>query len=60
MNGEIALDTSTAIRFLNGHPTITEKILTLPDVNMPIVVIGELVFGAQNSTYAQTRLALNC
>lgn len=50
MSGEIALDTSTAIRCLNGHSAITEKILTLPDINMPIVVIGELVFGAQNST----------
>jgi tRNA(fMet)-specific endonuclease VapC len=30
MNGEIALDTSTAIRFLNGDATITARILALP------------------------------
>ncbi|MDX2273707.1 MAG: type II toxin-antitoxin system VapC family toxin [Cyanobacteriota bacterium] len=50
MSGEIAIDTSTAIRFLNGHPIITQKILALPELNLPIVVIGELLFGAQNST----------
>ena len=50
MSGEIALDTSTAIRFLNGDATITERVLALPEVNLPIVVVGELLFGAENST----------
>jgi tRNA(fMet)-specific endonuclease VapC len=50
MNGEIALDTSTAIRFLNGDATITARILALPTIVLPVVVVGELLFGAENST----------
>lgn len=29
MSGEIALDTSTAIRFLNGDETVVKKVLSL-------------------------------
>lgn len=50
MSGEIALDTSAAIRFLNGDTTITERILALPEITLPMVVVGELLFGAENST----------
>ena len=51
MSGEIALDTSAAIRFLNGDVTITERILALPEITLPIVAVGELLFGAENSTH---------
>lgn len=50
MSGEIALDTSVAIRFLNGDTVITQKILELPEIILPIVAVGELLFGAENST----------
>jgi tRNA(fMet)-specific endonuclease VapC len=50
MSGEIALDTSAAVRFLNGNATITERVLVLPEVILPMIVIGELLFGAENST----------
>ncbi len=50
MSGEIALDTSVAIRFLNGDAAITERVLALPEIVLPIVVVGELIFGAENST----------
>ena len=50
MSGEIALDTSTAIRFLNGDTTITERVLALPEIVLPMIVVGELLFGAENST----------
>lgn len=50
MSGEIALDTSIAIRFLNGDAAITERVLTLPEIVLPMVVVGELLFGAENST----------
>jgi tRNA(fMet)-specific endonuclease VapC len=49
MSGEIALDTSAAVRFLNGDATITERILALPEITLPMVVVGELLFGAENS-----------
>lgn len=49
MSGEIALDTSTAIRFLNGDATVSKRLLVLPEIILPMVVIGELLFGAENS-----------
>jgi tRNA(fMet)-specific endonuclease VapC len=50
MSGEIALDTSVAVRFLNGDTAIVTRVLALPDVILPIVVVGELLFGAENSS----------
>ena len=49
MSGEIALDTSVAIRFLNRDVTITERVLALPEIILPMVSVGELLFGAENS-----------
>jgi tRNA(fMet)-specific endonuclease VapC len=49
MSGEIALDTSVAVRFLNGDTAVVTRVLALPDVVLPIVVVGELLFGAENS-----------
>ncbi|NEQ95376.1 MAG: type II toxin-antitoxin system VapC family toxin [Cyanothece sp. SIO2G6] len=50
MSGEIALDTSAAIRFLNGDAIISERVLALPEITLPMVAVGELLFGAENST----------
>jgi tRNA(fMet)-specific endonuclease VapC len=50
MSGEIALDTSVAVRFLNGDTAIVARVLALPEVVLPIVAVGELLFGAENST----------
>ncbi len=50
MSGEIALDTSVAVRFLNGDVAVTERVLALPEIVLPTVVLGELLFGAENST----------
>lgn len=47
MSGEIALDTSVAIRFLNGDAEVTERVLVLPEIILPLVVVGELLFGAE-------------
>jgi tRNA(fMet)-specific endonuclease VapC len=49
MSGEIALDTSVAVRFLNGDSAIVSRVLALPEVILPIVAVGELLFGAENS-----------
>ncbi|WP_206756470.1 hypothetical protein [Oculatella sp. FACHB-28] len=32
MIGEIALDTSVAVRFLNGDIAVTERVLAIPEV----------------------------
>lgn len=50
MSGEIALDTSVAVRFLNGDAAVVERVLALPEIILPMVVVGELLFGAENST----------
>jgi len=50
MSGEIALDTSVAIRFLNGDPDVVSRVLALPEIFLSVVVAGELLFGAENST----------
>ncbi|BAY92618.1 MULTISPECIES: type II toxin-antitoxin system VapC family toxin [unclassified Tolypothrix] len=50
MSGEIALDTSVAVRFLNGDRVVVSRVLALPEVVLPTVVVGELLFGAENST----------
>ena len=50
MSGEVALDTSIAIRFLNGDGAIVAQVLALPMVVLPTIVVGELLFGAENSS----------
>lgn len=56
MSGEIALDTSVAIRFLNGDSTVTARVLSTPEIVLPVVVAGELLFGAENSARALQNL----
>ncbi|MBO1351808.1 MAG: type II toxin-antitoxin system VapC family toxin [Hormoscilla sp. GUM202] len=56
MNGEIALDTSVAIRYLNGDRVVVEKVLALPTVVLPLTVVGELLFGAENSGRARQNI----
>jgi tRNA(fMet)-specific endonuclease VapC len=60
MSGEIALDTSVAIRFLNGDAAITARVLVLPEIILPMVVVGELLFGAENSTHKLSVAAQLC
>ncbi len=50
MSDDIALDTSVAIRYLNGDASIKERIINLPEVFLPLVVVGELLYGALNSS----------
>jgi tRNA(fMet)-specific endonuclease VapC len=50
VSGEIALDTSVAVRFLNGDAAIPARVLAVPEIVLPIVVVGELLFGTENST----------
>ncbi|MBW4494817.1 MAG: type II toxin-antitoxin system VapC family toxin [Oscillatoria princeps RMCB-10] len=49
MAGETALDTSIAIRYLNGDQIVVNHVLALPTVVLPLTVVGELLFGAENS-----------
>ena len=56
MSGEIALDTSVAVRFLNGDPEVVSRVLALPEIFLSAIVAGELLFGAENSTRALKNL----
>jgi tRNA(fMet)-specific endonuclease VapC len=56
MSGEMALDTSVAIRFLNGDSAVTAKVLSRLEIVLPVVVAGELLFGAENSARALQNL----
>jgi tRNA(fMet)-specific endonuclease VapC len=56
MSGEIALDTSVAIRFLNGDTAVTERVMSIPEVVLPVIVVGDLLFGAENSAQALKNL----
>ncbi len=56
MAGEIALDTSVAVRYLNGDAAVVQQILALTIVILPTTVVGELLFGAANSARAANNL----
>ena len=56
MSGEIALDTSMAIRLLNGDSAASEQAKALPRIMLPTIVVGELMYGAKNSARASQNL----
>ena len=56
MSGEVALDTSVAVRFLNGNPEVVSRVLTLPEIFLSAIVAGELLFDAENSIRALKNL----
>jgi len=49
MPGETALDSTTAIRHLNNDPAVVTNVTALPTVVLPLIVVGELLFGVENS-----------
>jgi tRNA(fMet)-specific endonuclease VapC len=57
MNGNVALDTSVAVRFLNGDRAVVAQVLALTTVILPTVVVGELLFGAENSSRSLQNLS---
>lgn len=56
MAGETALDTSMAIRYLNSNSDVVAKVTALPIVVLPLTVVGELIFGAENSARSLTNI----
>lgn len=47
MNGNI-LDTNVIIRLLNGDENVRSAIYKMTDICIPVVVVGELLFGEKN------------
>lgn len=56
MNSDIALDTSVAIRYLNRDESVIKRLYPYSKVFLPTVVVGELIFGAENSNQAAQNL----
>jgi tRNA(fMet)-specific endonuclease VapC len=54
---EVALDTNQAIQILNGIRTTGEWLVQYASVFLPVVVIGELKYGALNSASSDKNLA---
>jgi|LQYC01.1.fsa_nt_gi tRNA(fMet)-specific endonuclease VapC len=57
MSGKIALDTDVSIKFLNGDTVVESIILKYYEIYLPVVVVGELIFGALNSKHPEQNLA---
>jgi len=57
MDGRLLLDTSVVIPLLKGEDSILEKLRTAETVLLPYIVVGELYYGAFNSsrTHENTR-----
>lgn len=49
MHGKIALDSDVAIKFLNGDKAIDGFLSQYSEIYLPVIVVGELIFGALNS-----------
>jgi tRNA(fMet)-specific endonuclease VapC len=45
----VALDSNTAIDFLRGFDEIKSKVFSFKEIYLPVVVCGELMFGAANA-----------
>lgn len=45
MSGKLALDTDIAIKFLNGDTAIDNFLSNYSEIYLPVIVVGELVYG---------------
>ena len=56
MNGKFLLDTNIVISLFSGDASISEKIAVASEIYLPAIVIGELYYGAYNSTKRQANI----
>lgn len=57
MSGKVAIDTNIAIKLLNGGKAIDRCLSKYSEICLPVIVVGELIFGALNSKRAEQNLA---
>lgn len=57
MPGETALDSSMAIRYLNGDPDVVARVTALPIIVLPLTVVSELLFVSENYARPLTNLS---
>ena len=56
MNGSRILDTNAAISLMNKSRDVALALRSVERLYLPLIVIGELEFGARNSTHPQKNL----
>lgn len=56
MNGKFLLDTNIVISLFSGDASISEKIALASEIYLPTIVIGELYYGAYNSSKKQANI----
>lgn len=56
MSGKVVIDTDVAIKFLNGDKVIERFLSAYSEIFLPVIVAGELIFGALNSKHAEQNL----
>lgn len=55
MNGSI-LDTNVIIRIIKGDKTVANAVHKVKDIRIPVIVLGELIFGAEKSQLKQSNM----
>lgn len=56
MRGKVALGTDVAIKFLDKDENIVNFLLRHTEIYLPVIVAGELIFGALNSRQPEQNL----
>ena len=56
MGGRYLLDSTIAVAFLNGDPNVKEKVNQADEIYLPAIGLGELYYGAFNSSKRQENL----
>ena len=56
MSGRVAIDTNIAIKMLNGDEATDRCLSEYSEICLPVIVVGELIFGALNSKRAEQNL----
>ena len=57
MNGDM-LDTNVIIKYLAGDKAAKQLIENASEISVPVIVMGELQYGAQKSSRTESNLAL--
>lgn len=57
MSGRFLLDTNTVIAIFAEEPDVLERLETVEDVFVPVIVLGELYYGARKSAHAEANMA---
>lgn len=56
MNGEYLLDSNIVIDLFRGDQEVISRINQIKEIRIPVIVIGELYFGANKSNQTLKRL----